>query len=118
MDKTINILGQEYKYKLENTRTDKELKECDGKCEYYLKEIIIDDELEPSEYKNHVIKHEIVHAFLAESRLKEYREDELIVDWIAWNAEKIVKVFEEVKEQKNGRNKTNKKNIRTKSIIQ
>jgi hypothetical protein len=95
-DKQINILGQEYTIKFENTRTDKVLKNCDGECRWYLKEIIIDDELELTEHKNHVIKHEIIHAFLAESGLKEYREDELIVDWFAWNIGKIKKVIDEV----------------------
>ena len=94
IDKQISILGQNYTVKFENTRTDKVLKECDGECRWYKKEIIIDDELE--ENKHHVIKHEIVHAFLAESGLKQYREDELIVDWIAWNIEKIQKVIDEV----------------------
>ena len=96
-NKTVNILGQNYIVKFETTRTDKTLKECDGECRWYEKEIIIDDELEPTNHKNHVIKHEIIHAFLAESGLKEYREDELIVDWIAWNIEKIQKVIDEVK---------------------
>lgn len=95
-DKQINILGQNYTIKFENTRTDKALKDCDGECRYYPKEIIIDDELELEEHKNHVIKHEIIHAFLAESGLKRYREDELIVDWIAWNIEKIQKAIGEV----------------------
>lgn len=94
--KQINILGESYIVKFENTKTDKVLKDCDGECRYYPKEIIIDDELELEEHKNHVIKHEIVHAFLAESGLAKYRSDEIIVDWIAWNIGKIQKVIGEV----------------------
>lgn len=94
--KQINILGESYIVKFENTRTDKVLKDCDGECRYYPKEIIIDDELELEEHKNHVIKHEIVHAFLRESGLGKYSEDELIVDWFAWNIGKIQKVIGEV----------------------
>lgn len=95
-NKTVNILGQDYIIKFENTRTDKVLKEADGECRWYLKEIVIDDELEPLKHKNHVIKHEIIHAFLAESGLRRYRENEDIVDWIAWNIDKINKVIKEV----------------------
>ena len=95
MNKQINILGQNYTIKFENTRTDKALKECDGECRWYEKEIVIDDELE-EKHKKHVTKHEIIHAFFAESGLKQYREDELIVDWIAWNIEKIHNVINEV----------------------
>lgn len=95
-NKTVNILGQDYIIKFENTRTDKVLKEADGECRWYLKEIVIDDELEPMQHKEHVIKHEIVHAFFAESGLKRYKVDEDIVDWIAWNIDKINKVIKEV----------------------
>lgn len=93
-DKQINILGQEYTIKFKNMVEDPVMQEADGECRWYKKEIVIRDDLE--ENKNHVIKHEIVHAFLAESGLKEYRQDELIVDWIAWNIEKIQKVINEV----------------------
>ena len=95
-DKQINILGQNYTIKFENTRTEPILKNADGECRWYPKEIVIDDELEPIEHKYHVIKHEIIHAYFAESGLKRYREDEDIVDWIAWNIGKIQKTIGEV----------------------
>lgn len=95
-DKQINILGQNYTIKFENTRTEPILKKADGECRWYSKEIVIDDELEPIEHKYYVIKHEIIHAFLAESGLKRYKEDEDIVDWIAWNIGKIQKAIGEV----------------------
>ena len=95
-DKKINILGQDYTVKFENTRTENVLKNADGECRWYKKEIIIDDELELKEHKKHVIKHEIIHAFFAESGLKEYKENEVLVDWIAWNIDKIYKVINEV----------------------
>lgn len=95
-NKKINILGQEYIIKYENTRTDEILKEADGECRWYKKEIVIDDELEPKEHKDFIIRHEILHAFLAESGLRRYREDEDIINWIAWNFNKLQKVFNEV----------------------
>lgn len=94
-DKKINILGQQYTIKFENTRTDEVLKDCDGECRWYKKEIVIDDELE-TKHKKHVIKHEIIHAYFAESGLQKYREDEVIVDWIAWNLDKINNTVNEV----------------------
>ena len=42
-DKKINILGQEYTVKFENTRTENVLKNADGECRWYIKEIIIDE---------------------------------------------------------------------------
>ena len=95
-NKKIKILGQDYTVKFENTRTEEILKSADGECRWYKKEIIIDDELQPIEHKNHIIKHEIIHAFFAESGLRKYKEDEDIVDWIAWNIDKIKKVIDEV----------------------
>ena len=95
-DKKINILGQDYTVKFENTRTENVLKNADGECRWYEKEIIIDDELELKEHKKHVIKHEIIHAFFAESGLKEYKENEMLVDWIAWNIDKVHKVINEI----------------------
>lgn len=96
IDKKINILGQDYAVKFRNTRTEPILKDADGECRWYPKEIVIDNELEPNEHKYHVIKHEIIHAYFAESGLRRYREDEDIVDWIAWNISKIQKTIDEV----------------------
>ena len=97
-NKIVNILGQDYIVKYENTRTDAVLKNADGECRWYKKEIVIDDELEPKEHKDFIIRHEILHAFLAESGLRRYREDEDIINWIAWNFEKIQKVYSELLE--------------------
>ena len=95
-NKKINVLGQTYTIKYENTRTDEVLKNADGECRWYKKEIVIDDELEPKEHKDFIIRHEILHAFLAESGLRRYREDEDIINWIAWNFSKLQEVFDEV----------------------
>ena len=94
-NKKINILGQEYIIRFENTRTEEVLQYANGECRWYPKEIIIDDELAPIEHKKFVIRHEILHAFFAESGLRKYREDEDVINWIAWNFEKIKKAFKE-----------------------
>lgn len=94
----LNILGEQYNYRLETTRTENILKDADGECRWYDKEIIIDKELTPVAHKNVVIRHEIIHAFLAESGLRRYREDEDIVNWIAWNFDKLKETFDLVLE--------------------
>ena len=78
-NKIVNILGEEYNIKFENTRTDAVLKNADGECRWYKKEIVVDDELEPKEHKNFIIRHEILHAFLAESGLRRYRDRKSVV---------------------------------------
>ena len=42
-NKIVNILGQNYTVRFENTRTENVLKNADGECRWYKKEIIIDD---------------------------------------------------------------------------
>ena len=85
----INVLGTEYKVYASNPKTDKELEENDGFCDYSKRIIVIDETSKASEErKQHVLTHEIVHAFLNESGLRgqghaEWAYDEEIVDWIA-----------------------------------
>lgn len=88
-DRKIKILGTEYKLKFTNRIEEPILKEADGECRWYDKVIIIDKELNDRKCTFHVVKHEIVHAFLRESGLKSYASDELIVDWIAWHLDAI-----------------------------
>ena len=108
----VSILGTEYTIiEKECERFDKF--KADGFCEWWkkeihiLKDIQVEDEdsmLGLDKYKYNVIKHEIVHAFLFESGMKDYERDEVIVEWIARNLEKINKALEQVKE---GNNDTN-----------
>lgn len=95
----IKILGTDYELRFTNRREDQVLKEADGECRWYDKVIVVDEELENEESLKHVIRHEIVHAFLRESGLKSYASDELIVDWIAWHIDKIKKVINEQLQQ-------------------
>ena len=43
-----------------------------------------------------IIRHEIIHAYLYESGLDSYAEDETIVDWIAAQFPKMAGTFGEV----------------------
>ncbi len=112
----VNILGTDYtinKYKY----TDKpefEKRGIDGYCDNVLKEVAYVDmttypgyEDETEGYckltEKEVIRHEIVHAFLAESGLKEnagqpvgsWSANEEMVDWIALQFHKMLKAFHE-----------------------
>jgi hypothetical protein len=48
-------------------------------------------------YKQCVIRHELVHAFFEESGLTEYKNNELLVDWIAKQFPKLAKAFQQVR---------------------
>ena len=40
---TIDILGTKYKVKFQNEKENKKLKGCNGLCEYYSKELIVEN---------------------------------------------------------------------------
>ena len=101
----VNILGTEYSIKGQIGKETPKLEHADGICEFYSKEIVIDDFEQTSEtvanpnlYKKKVLRHEITHAFLYESGLdvsSDWARNEEIVDWIALQAPKLQKAFEE-----------------------
>ena len=104
---TINILGTEYVVVRQKEEENPKLKEANGLCEIYSKKIVLReiDEDDPNCYenieawKNKTLRHEIIHAFFAESGLRNncaYAEDEELVDWIAIQFHKIEKVFNEL----------------------
>lgn len=113
MKDKVNILGTEYKI-YRNVEEEKEprLKTSYGFCDCCTKEIFLSKEAltetEDSmknlkEYENKVLRHEIIHAFLCESGLREnsnrqiaWAENEEMVDWIAIQFPKIEKVFKEL----------------------
>ena len=79
------------------------LKDCDGFCDWTSKEIIVEREMngnlyDMEAYIRKVKRHEIVHAFLFESGLAhscDWAINEEMVDWIAMQAEKLIKAREE-----------------------
>lgn len=65
---------------------------------------VFNDEEEKDSYAKSCLRHEIVHAFLNESGLKEsaskcdiWSKNEEMVDWIAIQFPKILKVYEQLK---------------------
>lgn len=104
----IDILGTPYEVIRQYEEDNPKLKEANGLCEVYSKKIILReiDEDDPNCYENieawkrKTFRHEIIHAFFAESGLRNnslYAEDEELVDWIAIQFPKIQKVFEKLK---------------------
>lgn len=108
--KTVNILGTEYTIYERTEEEDVKLEENDGYCDSSAKEIVIliykDDIMNKrnmQHYKNQVLRHEIIHAFLAESGLdgnghspQNWEFNEEMVDWFAIQFPKIMKVYQEL----------------------
>jgi len=104
--KIINILGTDYEIKSQTEKENIKLVGADGICEFFSKEIIL-DEFKQSEsklanlekYKYQVLRHEVIHAFFHESGLdisSDYARNEELVDWIAIQFPKIYRAFKEL----------------------
>lgn len=88
------------------------LKDNWGFTDYYAKEIYVRDDIEKEtdescknlkDFKNKVIRHEIVHAFLYESGLCEnshnvsaWAQNEEMVDWFAIQSPKIFELYKKL----------------------
>ena len=110
--KEISILGTIYKLIFKNEDEETRLKTNWGFTDFHTKEIYIHDNIEKEtndscknliDFKNKVIRHEILHAFLYESGLREnsnntmaWAENEEMVDWIAIQFPKLLKVYKEL----------------------
>lgn len=102
----INILGQEYEIVKQTEKENVKLYDADGLCETFAKKIILNDFEETNQtlekcdlYKNKVLRHEIIHAFLLESGLdtsSNWARNEEMVDFFAFQIPKMVKIFEEL----------------------
>lgn len=102
MNKTLNVLGTEYRIEYALLRDSD-----DGFCDYTSKHIVVRSDnvncLENFELlQKKVLRHEIIHAFLAESGLQSNFEhpnrwghEELMVDWIAIMFPKLQTAFQE-----------------------
>ena len=105
-DKTLNILGTNYKFEFRNESDEPKLQGKDGFCDTTVKRIVTRtnynndvDTVEDIEYYiSKVIRHEIIHAFLYESGLScnSWGENEEIVDWLAIQFEKITNAIDNI----------------------
>lgn len=85
----VNILGTEYEFTTDDLNNS-ELAVYDGKCDLFDKIILLrkkeymagnSDEAKKYRY-DHVLRHELVHAFAQECGVS-YGDNEELVDWIA-----------------------------------
>lgn len=116
MQKQVNVLGEVYRIEVHKTSEDEELKNnhWSGYCDYFQKLIVIGDLSEEEYYKKLsdrekvfteklILRHEINHAFLNESGLRQdtlqsvsgWADNEEMVDWFALQAPKIIKAYKE-----------------------
>ncbi len=81
---TINVLGTDYNIYTSTAEQDEQLKKCDGYIVPELKKICLDSKPN-KQHQDHVLTHELIHAFLYESGLdvETWASSEEIVDWIS-----------------------------------
>lgn len=106
-NKKVSILGSEWTIKEQSENENEKLKDCDGYMDWTIREIVVEREMygNLSDMEKHirkVLRHEIVHAFLAESGLYEcageaesWALSETMVDWVARQGQKIYKAWQE-----------------------
>ena len=99
----VNVLGTKYKIIKHDKDNPIRIGDCDGYCDYSVKEIHI-AEMEDYEWgnvdahANRTIRHELVHAYLYESGLsaETWANNEEIVDWMAIQIPKINEKYKEL----------------------
>ena len=101
----VNILGTYYEIIEQTSEENPKLDDANGICEIWSKKIVLDADMiephkmlveDPEQYKSKVLRHEIVHAFFAESGVLNYCNDEGLVDYLAVQLPKMVKAMNEV----------------------
>ena len=101
--KTINILGTDYAFKVDDLNNE-ELATNDGLCRIYDKEIIVRatdymaglSEQSRQNRTDHVVRHELVHAVAQECGVP-YGDNEDLLDWIAHIIPIVNKAFDDIK---------------------
>lgn len=100
----VNILGTEYTIE----RRELNGEGIDGYCDYSAKIIVIrsDNTNNLEDFERHMkkqLRHELIHAFLAESGLQsnfehsnQWGHEETMIDWVAIQFPKMYEVFKEV----------------------
>lgn len=112
MSKTINVLGTDYKIFFKSEKNDTRLEENWGFTDFHTKEICIRKDIDKEtknscknliDFKNKVIRHEIIHAFLYESGLREnsfrsysWAENEEMIDWFAIQSPKLFEIYRQL----------------------
>lgn len=100
--KKINILGQDYQIIIQDEKCNPKLRDADGICEIYSKKLIIvtDYTNDPDCFENidayvhKVLRHEAFHALFAEMGIKEWFQDERLIDMLAMQYPKIREIMD------------------------
>jgi len=101
----LNILGTDYNFSESKEELDSRLEDCEGYHDGYAKIICVNNDYNENhsdairnftEYKNKIKRHEIIHAFLYESGLRKWSDDELLVEWLAIQFPKMLSTFQKV----------------------
>lgn len=105
MNKTVNILGTEYKIIYKDSKDDSILDDKQAYTNFLTKEIVMRtnlDELTESEQAirdKRTLRHEILHAYLYESGLdleSSWAREEEMIDFFAIQFEKIHKTYKNI----------------------
>lgn len=104
----VSILGTEYEITVMSEEQDPKLKDNYGYCDPSVKQIIVsnfsdliesnDSWADLDEFRNKVIRHEIIHAMMYESGLSdqcEFAMNEELIDWIAIQFDKMKEIFKQ-----------------------
>lgn len=102
--KKVNILGTEYEIVESTYKDDSALLEYGGYCDRSARKIVISMESPPHPMaaedqevtRRATIRHELTHAFFAESGHSRWCDDEDLVDWIALQFPKMMKAMQEL----------------------
>lgn len=103
---TIKVLGEEYEVCFCSSRSDPKLETRDGYCDTSVRKIVINSMENPDEaskadlktYRETVIRHELLHAFIYESGLDAevyWAKSEEMVGWVAIQLPKLAKAMRE-----------------------
>ena len=101
---TVNILGRDYAIEHRTDQEDEKLKHCSGYCDYSAAKIVVEKPTERDVMRmtdqemltRKVLRHELIHAFAAESGLtddSDWAMNEEMTDWIAWQFPKMLEAF-------------------------
>lgn len=112
MNKKVKILGTTYKIMSKNEDKEPRLIKNWGFTDFHTKEIYLRDDIDEEkeddcknliDFKNKVMRHEILHAFLYESGLREnsygspaWAENEEMIDWFAIQFPKLLEVYKKL----------------------
>lgn len=99
----VDILGEKYTVETHTEYDDEKLIGRNGYCDNISKTIVVDNlseyaDAEKTHVRNHVLRHECIHAFLNESGLQEQCEwvTEECVDFFSIQYPKMKRIFEKL----------------------